>query len=158
VAQKSHPTSSLHTQNVADELATMQPPLQVVVVSPARPLHEGAASYLQVKTPQGQLGIWPRHTDLVSGLGIGLIRVGNAKGGEERFAAWGGFLKVTGNKVTVLVDQAVRESEAKEQEPAIRKELETVLAQLRHPASDAQFEELLDQRLWCQSRLRLAGM
>mgnify|MGYP003572121898 CR=1 FL=1 len=67
-------------------------------------------------------------------------------------------LKVTGNKVTVLVDQAVRESEAKEQEPAIRKELETVLAQLRHPASDEQFTELLDQRLWCQSRLRLAGM
>ena len=158
MAQKTHPTGSLHTLNVADELATMQPPLEVVVVSPARPLHEGPAGYLQVKTPQGQLGIWPRHTDIVSGLGIGLVRVGLVKGGEERFAAWGGFLKVIGNKVTVLVDKAVREAEAKEQEPAIRQELDEVLAELRHPATDERFEELLDQRLWCQSRLKLAAM
>ena len=158
MAQKVHPDASLSALNVADHLATMPEPLEVVVVSPARPLYEGKATYLQVKTPQGQLGIWPRHADLVTELGVGLVRVGRKEGGEERLAAWGGFLKVTGNKMTVLVDKAMRESECRESEAQIRQELEEVLAALRHPDSDEHFESLLDERQWCQARLKLAGL
>jgi len=122
VAAKVHPSDSLRAVNPADELATRQPELEVVVVSPARPIYEGTARWVTVRLPDGQLGVWPRHTDLVAALGIGLLRLGHTQTGkEDRFAIWGGFLKVTGgHKVTILVDRAVDEAQAKSNEAAIR--------------------------------------
>ena len=157
MAAKVHPSDSLHAVNPADELATRQPDLEVVVVSPARPIYEGLARWVTVRLPDGQLGVWPRHTDLVALLGVGLMRLGHTKSGkEDRFAVWGGFLKVTGgHKVTILVDRAVSADEARANESGIREELGQVLEGLRHPATGEEFQLLLDRRRWLESQLRL---
>jgi len=157
VAAKVHPSDSLHAVNPADELATRQPELEVVVVSPARPIYEGRARWVTVRLPDGQLGVWPRHTDLVAALGVGLMRLGHTKTGkEDQVAVWGGFLKVTGgHRVTILVDRAVNAEEARANEPRIREELAQVLEALRHPATNEEFNHLLDRRRWLECQVRL---
>ncbi len=96
------------------------------------------------------MGIRPRHADIVAALGAGPLKLG-----DDTFAVCGGFLKVGGNRVTILVDQAVRADEI--DADAVRKELDEVIADLAHPKSDAEFEALLLKRRWCQARLRLAS-
>ena len=59
---------------------------------------------------QGQLGILPHHTPLMTTLQAGELRV--KKGGEEfSMAITGGFLEVRPDKVVVLADAAERAEE-----------------------------------------------
>lgn len=150
-----HPKGALRTGNIADELATASGPLEVVVVSPARPIFKGEAQWVTVAALDGQLGIWPKHTAIVAALGTGMLRIGQGGGKIARFAVRGGFLKVGGSRVTILVDSAVAEAEA--DAGAAKKELDEALEALRHPKTDEEFTELLDRRAWCASRLKLGG-
>jgi F-type H+-transporting ATPase subunit epsilon len=154
------------------------PPLDVVVVSPARPIFEGDAHWVTVpawnrvgrsegrarwrygapepeRLAVGQLGIWPRHAPIVAALGSGILRIGRVRGEVARFAVRGGFLKVGDDKVTILVDSAVAEADVNEAEA--QRDLDETLEALRHPESDEEFAELLDRRAWSESRLKLAG-
>lgn len=173
-----HPQGALRTGNIADELAHGQRNLDVVVVSPARPIFDGEAHWVTVpawdrigrkdggrrwlyggrpepeRLAVGQLGIWPGHAPIVAALGSGLLRIGQEGGKIARFAVRGGFLKVGGSKVTILVDHAVAEADVDEAEA--RRELDQTLAALRHPRTDEEFAELLDRRTWSESRLKLA--
>jgi F-type H+-transporting ATPase subunit epsilon len=148
--------------------------LEVVVVSPARQLYEGEARFVtapawdrldsgrslygpapQDRLTVGQLGILPRHAPLVAALGSGLLRIGLTGGQVARFAVSGGFLKVGDDKVTILVDRAVSETDVNAGEA--ERELQETLAELQHPKSDEEFAELLDARAWSETRLKLAG-
>jgi F-type H+-transporting ATPase subunit epsilon len=150
-----HPKGSLPHGNVADELARGQLNLEVVVVSPAGSIYEGAAHWVTVPGQNGQLGIWPRHAELVAALGAGPLRIGT--GGERvtRFAVRGGFVRVGQNRVTILVDRAVTEANVDAAEA--RRELEETLAELQHPRTDAEFADLLERRAWSETRLKMAG-
>jgi F-type H+-transporting ATPase subunit epsilon len=146
--------------------------LEVVVVSPARPIFEGEAQWVtapawdrvggertlygasQERLTVGQLGILPRHAPLVAALGSGLLRIGLDGSKVARYAVSGGFLKVGDNRVTILVDRAVTEADVNEGEA--ERELEETLAELQHPKSDAEFAELLERRAWSETRIKLA--
>ena len=141
-------------ENPADAITHDAGPLQVVVVSPARPIYEGAAKALNAPGAEGRFGVLPNHADLVAALGIGPLKITKTDGSVDTYAVWGGFLKVGRNKVTVLVDKAEDTSEI---EPnAVKSELDEAMAALRHPKSDDEFENLLERREWCQARLRLS--
>jgi F-type H+-transporting ATPase subunit epsilon len=155
MAQAEHPKGALRTGSIADELARPPGVLEVVVVSPARPIFTGDAKWVTVAAWDGQLGIWPRHTAIVAALGSGLLRIAQQGGQVARFAIRGGFLKVGGTRVTILVDSAVAEADA--DTAAVKRELDETLEALRHPKTDEEFAELLDRRQWCESRLRLAS-
>ena len=148
--------------------------LEVTVVSPARPIYEGEARFVtapawdrldrrpslyggdgsQDRLTVGQLGIFPRHAPLVAALGSGLLRIGLDGGRVARFAVSGGFLKVGDDRVTVLVDRAVSETDVDAGEA--QRDLEETLAELQHPKSDAEFAELLERRAWSETRIKLA--
>ncbi len=129
--------------------------LDVTVVSPARPVFEGSANKLVIQAMRGQMGVLPKHADIVAALGVGPLRITQADGSQLEFAVWGGFLKIGGSRVTVLVDQAVAKDEIVESEA--QKDLTEVKAQLRHPKSDEEFQELLGKRKWAEVRLGLVG-
>jgi F-type H+-transporting ATPase subunit epsilon len=56
----------------------------------------------------GELGIYPRHTPLISRIRAGSVRIQTADGGEEFVFVAGGILEVQPDCVTVLTDTAVR--------------------------------------------------
>ena len=127
--------------------------LDVVVVSPARPIFEGTASYVTVPAVDGQLGILPGHAPIVAALGAGFLRIGSEGGDATRFAVRGGFLKAGGTKVTVLVDSAVGRADA--DAAGAQQGLDETLEALRHPETDEEFLDLMEQRIWFETRIKL---
>ena len=80
-------------------------PLQLEIVSPERRAYADEVDMVVVPGIDGQLGILPHHTRLISALGIGELRI--KKGGsEESFAIIGGFLQVRPDKVVVMAETA----------------------------------------------------
>jgi F-type H+-transporting ATPase subunit epsilon len=150
-----HPSGSLQSHDIVDQLASKQRALHVIVVSPARPVYEGDAKHLSVMARNGSIGIWPRHTDLVSALGIGRLEIEDMNGQVVRFAVSGGFLKVGGPRVTILIDRAATANEI--DRPKLEKQLAETKAALQHPKSDEDFAALLDKRKWIQAQLALAS-
>ena len=128
--------------------------LSVTVVSPARPIYEGDAAWVTAPAVDGQLGIRPKHAPLVAALGAGPLRIGLDGGQIARYAVKGGFLKVGDNRVTILVDRAVTESDVNAAEA--ERELEATKAELQHPETDEEFADLLEARAWSEARIKLA--
>lgn len=80
-------------------------PLQLEIVTPERLAYSDEVDMVLVPGIEGELGILPHHTPLVSLLGVGELKI--RKGGdEESFAIAGGFLQVRPDKVVVMAETA----------------------------------------------------
>src|SRR5215510_9152002 len=94
--------------------------IHVDVVSAEEQIYSGEATFVALPGESGELGIYPRHTPLITRIKPGSVRIQPAGGGEEEliFVA-GGILEVQPKVVTVLADTAIRGAnldEAKAQE------------------------------------------
>lgn len=96
---------------------------QVEVVSVEERLWSGEATYVIAQTTEGELGVLAHHEPLFGQLVQGGAVAIQTTGGERLAAAIrGGFLSVTGEKVTVLADGAEWASSL--DEAAVRRELD----------------------------------
>ena len=85
------------------------PTLHVEVVSAVEQIFSGEASFVALPGEMGELGIYPRHTPLITRIKPGVVRIRRADNGEEEFVfVAGGILEVQPNRVTVLSDTAIR--------------------------------------------------
>ena len=80
----------------------------VDVVSAEASIFSGEARFVVLPGEAGELGIYPRHTPLITRVKPGSVRIVTADGGEEFVFIAGGILEVQPNRVTVLSDTAVR--------------------------------------------------
>jgi F-type H+-transporting ATPase subunit epsilon len=83
--------------------------IQVDVVSAEESIFSGEAEFVVLPGEAGELGIYPRHTPLITRIKPGSVRIQPAGGGDEQliFVA-GGILEVQPTMVTVLADTAIR--------------------------------------------------
>jgi F-type H+-transporting ATPase subunit epsilon len=83
--------------------------IHVDVVSAEQLIFSGEARFVALPGEAGELGIYPRHTPLITRIKPGAVRIQPADGGEENliFVA-GGILEVQPSMVTVLADTAIR--------------------------------------------------
>ena len=128
------------------------PTIHVDVVSAEEEIYSGEAEFVVLPGEAGELGIYPRHTPLITRIKPGTVRIVPAGGGaEELIFVAGGILEVQPQVVTVLADTAIRgtdldeakatealkraeEARAKAQDKqevaAVESELNTLAAQL----------------------------
>ena len=78
------------------------------VVSAEKQLFNGRAKMIQVTGSQGELGIYPKHTPLLTIIVPGMVRIIKEDDEEEVIYLSGGMLEVQPNTVTVLADTAIR--------------------------------------------------
>lgn len=82
--------------------------IHVDVVSAEESIYSGEATFVALPGEAGELGIYPRHTPLITRIKPGSVRVEKADGGEEFIFVAGGILEVQPTRVTVLSDTAIR--------------------------------------------------
>ena len=83
--------------------------LHVDIVSAEREIYSGEAHSVVAPASMGEVGIFPRHTPLITHLKPGEVRVNTADGNEDlSFYVSGGMLEVQPDQVTVLSDTAMR--------------------------------------------------
>ena len=80
----------------------------VDVVSAEESIFSGEARFVALPGEAGELGIYPRHTPLITRIRPGAVRIEKADGSEEFVFVAGGLLEVQPNHVTVLSDTALR--------------------------------------------------
>ena len=83
--------------------------IHVDVVSAEEQIFSGEAKFVALPGEMGELGIYPRHTPLITRIKPGAVRVIRADNDQEEFIfVAGGILEIQPGSVTVLADTAIR--------------------------------------------------
>ncbi|MEE3609083.1 F0F1 ATP synthase subunit epsilon [Avibacterium paragallinarum] len=85
--------------------------LNLTVVSAEESIFSGQVKSIQATGIEGELGILPGHTPLLTAIKPGIVKLTLENGSEEVIYVSGGFLEVQPNVVTVLADVAIRGKE-----------------------------------------------
>jgi F-type H+-transporting ATPase subunit epsilon len=98
--------------------------IQVDVVSAEELIYSGEVEFVALPGEQGELGIYPKHTPLITRIKPGTVRMKIAgQADDEVVFVNGGILEVQPNRVTVLADTAVRAADLDEAKAAEAKRL-----------------------------------
>ncbi len=130
--------------------------IKLDIVTAERAVYSGEVDMVIAPGVEGQLGILPHHTPLMTMLQAGELRI--KKGGEEiSLAISGGFLEVRPDRVVVLADAAERAEEIDvARAEAAKRRAQEQLAERRAPGIDmARAEAALQRSL---ARLKVAAM
>jgi F-type H+-transporting ATPase subunit epsilon len=102
--------------------------IHVDVVSAEESIFSGPATFVALPGEAGELGIYPRHTPLITHIKPGSVRITKPDGEEEFVFVAGGILEVQPNVITVLSDTAIRGKDLDEAKAAeARKQAEEAL-------------------------------
>ena len=81
--------------------------LKLEIVTPEAKTYSEDVDMVTLPGVEGEMGIYPMHIPLMTQIGAGEIIV--RKSGQDYFLAVGeGFVQITGDKVAVLTDMAIR--------------------------------------------------
>jgi len=125
--------------------------IQVDVVSAEELIFEGQAEFVALPGENGELGIYPRHTPLITRIRPGSVRVRVAgQSQEELVFVNGGILEVQPDRVTVLADAAVRgkdldEAKANEAKRLAEEALATRKGDMDYARAQAELAEAVAQ-------------
>ena len=95
--------------------------IHVDVVSAEESIFSGEARYVALPGEAGELGVYARHTPLITRIRPGSVRIEMADGSEEFVFVAGGILEVQPDRVTVLSDTAVRGKDLDEEKAGAAK-------------------------------------
>lgn len=128
--------------------------MHVNIVSAEESIFSGTVEHLFAPAAMGEVGIWPRHTPLLSQLKPGEVRV-KPDGSPEtlHFFVSGGVLEVQPHVVTVLADSAIRAKDLDEAEALAAKErAEQLMADRK---ADIDIARAQAELLEAEARLRM---
>jgi F-type H+-transporting ATPase subunit epsilon len=125
--------------------------IQVDVVSAEELIFSGLAELVIVPGEAGELGIYPRHTPLLTRIKPGSVRLKLPDHSEETLIyVSGGMLEVQPNVVTILADTAIRggdldEARALEAKRAAEEIMKNRTADIDYAAVEAELAEAIAQ-------------
>lgn len=125
--------------------------LHVDIVSAEKSLYSGTAEVVIAPGQRGELGIYPRHTPLLTTLKPGSVRIKVPNQAEEELIyVSGGILEVQPHVVTILSDSAVRgtdldEAKALEAKRAAEEAMRDKKASIDYAQAQAELAEAVAQ-------------
>lgn len=78
------------------------------IVSAEESIYSGPVEFLVAPAQMGEVGIYPRHTPMLTRIKSGMVRIKTQLKEEELIYVSGGMLEVQPDSVTILADTAVR--------------------------------------------------
>lgn len=125
--------------------------VHVDVVSAEEQIFSGLAEVIVVPGEMGELGIYPRHTALMTRIKPGAVRIKRPdQEQEELIYVSGGMLEVQPNVVTVLADTAIRgadldEARALEAKQSAEEAMKNRTSDIDYAAAQAELAEAIAQ-------------
>jgi len=129
--------------------------IHVDVVSAEASIFSGEAKFVTLPGEMGELGIYPRHTPLITRIKPGAVRIvragaDGAADEEEFIFVAGGILEVQPNTVTVLADTAIRgrdldEAKALEAKQLAEEAMKNAKSDIDFAAAQGEFAEMAAQ-------------
>jgi F-type H+-transporting ATPase subunit epsilon len=96
--------------------------IHIDIVSAEQEIYSGEATMVFAPAEMGEVGIAPKHTQMMTRLKPGEVRVRGEEGEEQFFYVSGGMLEVQPHIVTVLADTALRAKDIDEASALAAKE------------------------------------
>ena len=122
-------------------------PLRLEIVTPERRAYAEDVDMVVVPGIDGQLGILPHHTPLITALGVGELKIRHG-GNEQIFGVSGGFVEVRPDRVTIMADLAERSDEIDEARAVeARRQAEMHIGEARDPVDLARARAALQTAL-----------
>jgi F-type H+-transporting ATPase subunit epsilon len=90
--------------------------IQCSIVSAEKEIFSEAVTMVVATGSMGELGITPGHSQLLTGIKPGPVKVVKENGEEEIFFLSGGFIEVQPDVVTLLSDVAIRAEDIDEEQ------------------------------------------
>lgn len=129
--------------------------IDLQIVTPEKMVVDLQADSVTVPTAKGEIGILPSHAPLISSLRAGVLSY-KAGGSSEEMVVSGGFVEVSGNKVSILADVAENKDEIDiESAKAEKKEAGKLLGSWK--GTEEEFELEVERLEKAQARLALAS-
>ncbi|UDF36754.1 UNVERIFIED_ORG: F0F1 ATP synthase subunit epsilon [Shinella sp. XGS7] len=124
--------------------------IHVDVVSAEEQIFSGEAKFVALPGENGELGILPQHTPLITRIKPGAVRIEMAQGGEEFVFVAGGILEVQPGTVTVLADTAIRgkdldEAKATEAKKLAEEAMKNAKSDIDFAAAQSEFAAMAAQ-------------
>ena len=124
--------------------------MHVNIVSAEQEIFSGTVEQVIAPAKMGEVGIYPRHTQLLTQLKPGEVRVIKEGGDEEFFFVSGGMLEVQPHVVTVLADTALRardldEAKAMEAKAQAEQALADRKSDIDYATAEAELAEAIAQ-------------
>ena len=125
--------------------------IHVDVVSAEEQIFSGEAKFVALPGEMGELGIYPRHTPLITRIKPGAVRVIRADNDEEEFIfVAGGILEIQPGSVTVLADTAIRgkdldEAKANEAKKLAEEAMKNAKSKIDFAAAQGEFVAMAAQ-------------
>ena len=125
--------------------------VHVDVVSAEEQIFSGLAEVVVVPGEMGELGIYPRHTALMTRIKPGAVRIKRPdQEQEELIYVSGGMLEVQPNVVTILADTAIRggdldEARAMEAKQAAEEAMRNRTSDIDYAQAQAELAEAIAQ-------------
>lgn len=125
--------------------------VHVDVVSAEEQIFSGLAEFVVVPGEMGELGIYPRHTALLTRIKPGAVRIKRPDQEQEELVyVSGGMLEIQPNVVTVLADTAIRgadldEARALEAKHAAEEAMKNRSSDIDYAAAQAELAEAIAQ-------------
>ena len=124
--------------------------MHIDIVSAEAEIFSGTVEVVVAPAIMGEVGIYPRHTQMLTPLKPGEVRVTKQGGEEESFYVSGGMLEVQPHCVTVLSDTCVRahdldEAAAKEAKQAAEQAIKDRDSEMELAEAQAKLAEAVAQ-------------
>jgi F-type H+-transporting ATPase subunit epsilon len=125
--------------------------IQIDVVSAEESIFSGEAEFVVAPAIMGEVGIYPRHTPMLTSIKPGALRIKLPEYGEEQLIfVSGGILEVQPGLVTVLADTAIRghdldEAKALEVKRLAEETLKSNASEVNYAAAQSELVEALAQ-------------
>lgn len=131
------------------------------IVSAEESIYSGPVEFMVAPAQMGEVGIYPRHTPMLTRIKSGMVRIKAQLKEEEMIYVSGGLLEVQPDVVTILADTAVRshdldEAKAIEAKRAAEEALKNRESELDYARAQAELSEAMAQ-LAAINKLRKRG-
>ena len=127
--------------------------INLEIVTPVKKVIDEPVEMVTVPTARGEIGILENHAPLISTLKPGILSY-TVKGSTEYMVIAGGFIEISGNKVSILADIAEAKGEIDvESARSDQAEAQKVLGEWK--GSEEEFEVELEKLEKAQARIDL---